>query len=106
MIHRLWMESHGDPFADEKFSIFSQYVTKYGILFASFLRSDTEKKSQIESLKVEISSLKEQIDRQQQELRDKTAQVGKPEHSKANRSTEFKYIKCYFESNTFLASQM
>lgn len=45
------------------------------------LRSDSEKKSQIESLKVEISGLKEQIDRQQQELQTKTAQVGKADRS-------------------------
>ncbi|KAM7365454.1 hypothetical protein PAMP_016375 [Pampus punctatissimus] len=38
------------------------------------LRSDSEKKSQIESLKLEISSLKEQIVQQQQTLKDKTAQ--------------------------------
>nr|XP_046238017.1 zinc finger protein Dzip1 isoform X2 [Scatophagus argus] len=38
------------------------------------LRSDSEKKSQIESLKLEISSLKEQIVRQQQELQTKAAQ--------------------------------
>ncbi|XP_023285632.1 zinc finger protein Dzip1-like isoform X1 [Seriola lalandi dorsalis] len=38
------------------------------------LRSDSEKKSQIESLKLEISSLKEQIVQQQQTLQAKTAQ--------------------------------
>ncbi|XP_070786515.1 cilium assembly protein DZIP1 [Enoplosus armatus] len=38
------------------------------------LRSDSEKKSQIESLKLEISSLKEQIVQQQQVLQVKTAQ--------------------------------
>ncbi|KAM7375240.1 hypothetical protein PAMA_014366 [Pampus argenteus] len=38
------------------------------------LRSDSEKKSQIDSLKLEISSLKEQIVQQQQTLKDKTAQ--------------------------------
>ncbi|KAM9334295.1 cilium assembly protein DZIP1 isoform 2-T2 [Symphorus nematophorus] len=38
------------------------------------LRSDSEKKSQIESLKLEISSLKEQIAQQQQDLLAKTAQ--------------------------------
>eukprot|EP00064_Thunnus_orientalis_P009635 superscaffoldBa00001238_g9660 len=38
------------------------------------LRSDSEKKSQIESLKLEISNLKEQIVQQQQTLKDKTAQ--------------------------------
>lgn len=43
------------------------------------MRSDSEKKSQMESLKLEISSLKEQIVRQQKELQAKTAQVGKPD---------------------------
>ncbi|XP_068612533.1 cilium assembly protein DZIP1 [Brachionichthys hirsutus] len=38
------------------------------------LRSDTEKKSQIESLRVEIGGLKEQIARLQQELQGKAAQ--------------------------------
>ncbi|XP_037617986.1 zinc finger protein Dzip1 isoform X2 [Sebastes umbrosus] len=38
------------------------------------LRSDSEKKSQIDSLKFEISSLKEQIVQQQQDLQAKTAQ--------------------------------
>ncbi|XP_040888053.1 zinc finger protein Dzip1 isoform X3 [Toxotes jaculatrix] len=38
------------------------------------LQSDSEKKSQIESLKLEISSLKEQIVQQQQTLQAKTAQ--------------------------------
>ncbi|XP_031147697.1 zinc finger protein Dzip1 isoform X3 [Sander lucioperca] len=38
------------------------------------LRSDSEKKSQIESLKLEINSLKEQIVQQQQDLQAKTAQ--------------------------------
>lgn len=42
------------------------------------LHSDSEKKSQIESLKQEISSLKEQIIQQQQELHTKTVQVRKP----------------------------
>lgn len=42
------------------------------------LRSDGEKKSQIESLKQEIGSLKEQIIQQQQELHTKTVQVRKP----------------------------
>lgn len=43
-------------------------------------QSDSEKKSQIDSLKLEISSLKEQIAQQQQTLQVKTAQVGKQEH--------------------------
>ncbi|XP_028428068.1 cilium assembly protein DZIP1 isoform X2 [Perca flavescens] len=38
------------------------------------MRSDSEKKSQIESLKLEINSLKEQIVQQQQDLQAKTAQ--------------------------------
>lgn len=42
------------------------------------LRSDGEKKGQIESLKQEIGSLKEQILQQQQELHAKTVQVRKP----------------------------
>uniref|UniRef100_A0A3Q2PIW9 DAZ interacting zinc finger protein 1 n=1 Tax=Fundulus heteroclitus TaxID=8078 RepID=A0A3Q2PIW9_FUNHE len=40
------------------------------------LQSDGEKKSQIDSLKMEISSLKEQITQQQQALQVKIAQVG------------------------------
>lgn len=40
------------------------------------LRSDSDKKSEIDSLKMEISSLKEHIVRQQQDLQAKTAQVG------------------------------
>lgn len=50
------------------------------------LRSDGEKKSQIESLKLEIGALKEQIGRQQQELQVKAAQVEKPE------SAQMKYF--------------
>lgn len=46
--------------------------------FNTELRSDGEKKSQIENLKQEISSLKEQIIQQQQELHTKTVQVRKP----------------------------
>lgn len=42
------------------------------------LRSDGDKKGQIESLKQEINSLKEQINQQQQELHTKTVQVRKP----------------------------
>lgn len=42
------------------------------------LRSDSDKKGQIESLKQEINSLKEQINQQQQELHTKTVQVRKP----------------------------
>lgn len=40
------------------------------------LRSESEKKSEIESLKLEINSLKEHIVRQQQDLQTKSAQVG------------------------------
>lgn len=42
------------------------------------LQSDSEKKSQIESLKLEISSLKEQVVQQQQALQAKIVQVDKP----------------------------
>lgn len=55
------------------------HTISFSFLFFYFppeLRSDSEKKSQMESLKLEISSLKEQIVRQQQELQAKTAQVG------------------------------
>lgn len=45
--------------------------------FLPELHSESEKKSQIESLKLEIGSLKEEIARQQQDLQAKTAQVGK-----------------------------
>lgn len=40
------------------------------------MRSEGEKKSEIESLKLEISGLKEHIVGQQQDLQAKTAQVG------------------------------
>lgn len=40
------------------------------------LRSESEKKSEIDGLKLEISGLKEHIVRQQQDLQAKTAQVG------------------------------
>lgn len=46
----------------------------------SEVRSDSEKKSEIESLKSEIGSLKEQIVQQKQELQTKAAQVGQPDH--------------------------
>lgn len=57
-----------------------QSITYYIYCVPTFLpelHSESEKKSQIESLKLEISSLKEQIARQQQDLQAKTAQVGK-----------------------------
>uniref|UniRef100_A0A665WCC5 C2H2-type domain-containing protein n=1 Tax=Echeneis naucrates TaxID=173247 RepID=A0A665WCC5_ECHNA len=47
-----------------------------------------EKKSQIDSLKLEISSLKEQIVLQQQTLEAKTAQVGKPKDKTASKGRE------------------
>lgn len=95
-------------FAGEKWNILSHYIVTYNIFFFFFfyfppeLRSDSEKKSQMESLKLEISSLKEQIVRQQQELQAKTAQVG-------NQTVEIevkwlvkylinKFSKYYFES--------
>lgn len=40
------------------------------------LQSDSEKKSQIDSLKMEISNLKEQLTQQQQDLQVKIAEVG------------------------------
>lgn len=63
-------------------NILSHYIVTCIVFFFYFppeLRSDSEKKSQMESLKLEISSLKEQIVRQQKELQAKTAQVGKPD---------------------------
>lgn len=50
-------------------------MEQYFCLMAE-LRSESEKKSEIESLKLEISSLKEHIVGQQQDLQAKTAQVG------------------------------
>lgn len=55
------------------------HALSFFFYFPPELRSDSEKKSQMESLKLEISSLKEQIVRQQKELQAKTAQVGKPD---------------------------
>lgn len=53
-------------------------ISLFFLLYFPELRSDSEKKSQIESLKLEISSLKEQIVQQQQA---KIAQVGKTEQT-------------------------
>lgn len=75
--------------------------------FLPELRSDSEKKSQMESLQSEISSLKEQIVQQQQALQLKTAQVGKPDccdraetiSQLTDQSIDCKFIGYCFESD-------
>lgn len=52
-----------------------QFLEQYFCLVLE-LRSESEKKSEIESLKLEINSLREHIVRQQQDLQAKTVQVG------------------------------
>ncbi|XP_053170451.1 cilium assembly protein DZIP1 [Scomber japonicus] len=72
------ISSHKCPHCDKNFlnSSFLQnhLQRRHPDEYDSQLRSDSEKKSQIDSLKTEISSLKEQIAQQQQTLKDKTVQ--------------------------------
>lgn len=71
----LWMKCEPFPHV-----LLLQHQVFTLLYFIAELRSDSEKKSQIESLKLEISNLKEQIVQQQQDLQAKIAQVRKPEH--------------------------
>ena len=58
------------------------------LYFPPELRSKAEKKAEIESLKVEMGDQKELIDRQQQELQAKPAQVGQPGRCWVDRGKE------------------
>ncbi|XP_039998510.1 zinc finger protein Dzip1 isoform X3 [Xiphias gladius] len=72
------ISSHKCPHCDKSFlnSSFLQnhMQRRHPDEYENHLRSDSEKKSQIESLKLEIGNLKEQIVQQQQTLQAKTAQ--------------------------------